>query len=89
MEVTQHDKGETYTVTTTEQLHRLIYDPLIRFVSIAVAADFLGIAKSTAYDAAHTGELCQGVPVVRIGRRYLVATSHLRALAGTGDSTDD
>ena len=82
---------------TTEKLHQLIYDPLIRFVSIAVAADFLGIAKSTAYDAAHTGELkqahtgelCQGVPVVRIGRRYLVATSHLRALAGTGDSTDD
>ena len=89
MEVTQHDKGETYTVTTTEQLHRLIYDPLIRFVSIAVAADFLGIAKSTAYDAAHTGTLCEGVPVVRIGRRYLVATTHLRALAGTDAVTDD
>lgn len=76
-------------MTTTEKLHRLIYDPLIRFVSIAVAADFIGIAKSTAYDAAHTGELCEGVPVVRIGRRYLVATAHLRALAGTDGANDD
>jgi hypothetical protein len=76
-------------VPAVEKLHRLIYDPLIRFVSIAVAADFLGIAKSTAYDAAHKGELCEGVPVVRIGRRYLVATAHLRALAGTDSPTDD
>jgi hypothetical protein len=45
--------------STAEQLHALIYDPNASpFVSIAVAADFLGIAKSTAYDAAHTGELC-------------------------------
>jgi len=76
-------------VPTIDQLHQLIDDPLVRFVSIAVAADFLGIAKSTAYDAAHTGELCEGVPVVRIGRRYLVATAHLRALAGTDDTNDD
>jgi hypothetical protein len=74
---------------TVENPHHLIYDPLNRFVSIAVAADFLGIAKSTAYDAAHTGELCEGVPVVRIGRRYLVATAHLRALAGMESSNDD
>jgi len=76
-------------VPTLDKLHQLIYDPLIRFVSIAVAADFLGIAKSTAYDAAHTGELCEGVPVVRIGRRYLVATAHLRTIAGTDTATDD
>jgi hypothetical protein len=74
---------------TVENLHRVIYDPQIRFVSIAIAADFLGIAKSTAYDAAHTGELCDGVPVVRIGRRYLVATAHLRSLAGSDVSNDD
>lgn len=73
----------------TDKLHQMIHDPLIRFVSIAVAADFLGIAKSTAYDAAHTGELCEGVPVVRIGRRYLVATAHLRAIAGSDTVTDD
>jgi len=76
-------------VPTIDKLHQLIYDPLIRFVSIPVAADFLGIAKSTAYDAAHTGELCEGVPVRRIGRRYLVATAHLRALEKTDDATDD
>lgn len=75
---------------TRRKLAELIYDPNASpFVSIAVAADFLGIAKSTAYDAAHTGELCEGVPVVRIGRRYLVATAHLRAIAGTDTGTDD
>jgi len=60
----------------------LIYDPQTRFVSIYVVADFLGLAKSTVYDAAHSGEICEGVPVVKVGRRYLVATTHLRALAG-------
>lgn len=75
---------------TTDKLTALIYDPNASpFVSIAVAADFLGIAKSTAYDAARTGELCEGVPVVRIGRRYLVATAHLRAIAGTDVTNDD
>lgn len=59
-----------------------VTDPQVRFVSIAVAADFLGIAKSTAYDAARTGNLCAGVPVVKVGRRYLVATAALRAIAG-------
>jgi hypothetical protein len=75
--------------STPEQLTRIVNDPSIAFVSIAVAADFLGIAKSTAYDAAHTGELCEGVPVVRIGRRYLVATAHLRAIAGSDAPNDD
>lgn len=59
-----------------------INDTSTSFVSIETAADFFGIAKSTAYDAAHTGTLCDGVPVIKIGRRYLVATSHLRRLAG-------
>ena len=76
--------------STAEQLHALIYDPNASpFVSIAVAADFFGIAKSTAYDAAHTGELCEGVPVVRVSRRYLVATAHLRAIAGRDAANDD
>jgi energy-converting hydrogenase Eha subunit C len=59
-----------------------IYEPSNLFVNLQVAADFLDIAASTAYDAAHTGTLCDGVPVIKIGRRYLVATSHLRRLAG-------
>ena len=58
----------------------LIYDPQIHFVSIPVVADFLGLAKSTVYAAAHSGEICEGVPVVTVGKRYLVATAHLRAL---------
>jgi hypothetical protein len=57
--------------------------PEVPFVSVAIAADFLGIAKSTGYDAAKaTGQLCEGVPVHRVGRRYLVPTAALRAIAG-------
>jgi len=57
--------------------------PEVPFVSVAVAAEYLGIAKSTGYDAATaTGQLCEGVPVHRIGRRYLVPTAALRAIAG-------
>lgn len=59
-----------------------ISDTNTSFVGIKVAADFLGIAPSTAYTAALTGTLCDGVPVIKVGRRYLVATSHLRRLAG-------
>lgn len=66
-----------------------IHDPNVHFVSIAEAADFLGIAKSTAYAAATTGELCAGIPIAKIGRRYLVATAHLRQLAGITTTTKE
>lgn len=59
---------------------------LVAFVSIDEAAKYLGIAKSTAYDAAHEGQLCDGVPVVKVGRRYLVATKHLRRIAGIDEA---
>lgn len=61
-------------------------DPSVRFVAISEAADYLGIAKSTAYDAvARTGFIADGVQVIRVGRRLLVPTVALRALAGTVD----
>lgn len=66
-----------------------IHDQTVHFVSIAEAADFLGIAKSTAYAAAKTGELCAGIPIAKIGRRYLVATAHLRQLAGITTTTKE
>jgi excisionase family DNA binding protein len=59
---------------------------LVAFVSVEDAAKFLGICKSTAYDAAHEGQLCDGVPVVKVGRRYLVATKHLRRIAGIDEA---
>jgi hypothetical protein len=55
------------------------------FVSVLEAAVFLGIAKSTAYLAAASGLLCEGVPVTRVRRRFLVATRDLRRVAGEAD----
>ncbi len=45
-------------------------------VSVAEAAEMLGISKSAAYEYARTGEL----PTVRMGRRLLVPTKALEAL---------
>jgi excisionase family DNA binding protein len=59
---------------------------LVAFVSVKDAANYLGICPSTAYDAAHEGQLCDGVPVVKVGRRYLVATKHLRRIAGIDEA---
>ena len=78
------------TTTTTEtkltELRNIadrINDPEVFFVSLADAAAFLGIAKSTAYASYHaTGFLVDGVPIRKSGqRRYLVATAHIRALS--------
>jgi hypothetical protein len=47
------------------------------------AAAILGIAKSTAHKVVHeTGRLCEGVPVLRFGKRQVVSTFHLRAALG-------
>lgn len=60
-----------------------------RFVSVADAAAFLGIAKSTAYAAARTGSLCDGVPVRKVRRRFLVASVDLRRIAGVTEGELD
>jgi len=74
-----------------------VFDPKVLFVSLADAATLLGIAKSTAHNAVHQlkfvdsfaggklntpVELCPGLPVHRIGRRYIVSTLALRNLYG-------
>lgn len=83
------------TTTTTEtkliELRHIadrINDPEVFFVSLADAAAFLGIAKSTAYASYHaTGLLVDGVPIRKSGqRRYLVATAHIRALSDPATS---
>lgn len=61
----------------------LLADPYRVTVNMTQAAAILGIAKSTANNAYRTnGVLVDGVPVLRIGRRYVVSTSHLRAALG-------
>ena len=56
---------------------RLIY-------SVEEAGKLLGIGRSAAYEAARSGEL----PVIRIGRRWLVSKQALdRMLSEAGQST--
>lgn len=61
----------------------LLLDPRRVSVSMSQAASILGIAKSSAHKAVReTGQLCDGLPVLRIGKRQVVSTFHLRALLG-------
>lgn len=48
-------------------------------MSIAEAAELLGISRTTAYELAHIGEL----PTVRLGRRILVPVDRMAELLGT------
>ena len=48
-------------------------------MSIDEVADLLGVCRSTLYRAAKDGE----IPVIKIGRRYLVPTAHLAQLLGS------
>jgi excisionase family DNA binding protein len=47
-------------------------------ITVAEAAELLGISKDSAYAAARSGDL----PVLRLGRRYLVSVPKLRTLLG-------
>jgi excisionase family DNA binding protein len=49
--------------------------------TIQEAATVLGISKSSAYEAAHRGEL----PVLRLGRRLLVTRTTLETLLGLSE----
>jgi hypothetical protein len=70
--------------TTTAVLH----DPELLTVSLTTAAELVGVAKSTASaNVKATGELMPGVPVLRIGRRCLVPTRHLRVVLGIPEPT--
>jgi hypothetical protein len=59
-------------------------DPRTRpMVDLLTACRALDITRNKAYQLiAHDGQLCEGVPVVRVGRTYRVATRALyRVLA--------
>ena len=61
----------------------LLLDPRRVSVSMSQAASILGIAKSSAHKAVkQTGRLCDGVPVIHVGKRQVVSTFHLRAVLG-------
>jgi excisionase family DNA binding protein len=47
-------------------------------LTVEEAAKLLGISRGSAYEAARVGDL----PVLRIGRRYLVSTARLAAMVG-------
>jgi hypothetical protein len=68
------------------QTPSVLTDPNTLTVSLAVAAQLVGVARSTATDShKRNGYLMPGVPVIRIGRRCIVSTSHLRAALGIAD----
>lgn len=50
-------------------------------ISVEEAASLVGISRSSAYEAARTGEL----PTLRIGRRFLVPVAKLRTLLGENE----
>jgi hypothetical protein len=51
-------------------------------VSLSVAGPALGIRQSTTYLLAATGQLAEGVPVIRVGNKYRVPTAALRRVLG-------
>ena len=64
----------------------LLADPSRVTVSVSQAAQVLGVSKSTAHVTyKRTGLLCDGVPVLRVGRRCVVAVAHLRAVLGMSE----
>ena len=69
--------------TKHDTKYDLLYDTSVHAISVADAADILGIARSTASHAIRkTGVLVEGVPVMRAGKRQLVSTTHLRDVLG-------
>ena len=54
-------------------------------VSIQRAAEMIGIGRSLVYELARRGELLPGVPVYRVGRRYVVPLAPLRRALGASD----
>jgi excisionase family DNA binding protein len=56
-------------------------------LTIAEAADLLGIGRNTAYAAAKTGEIA-GIPVIRVGpKRLVIPRTPLEALLGITNPT--
>ena len=80
---TYHKETRLTMTTTHDETRELLFDTSIHAVSVAQAAEILGIARSTASHAIRkTGVLVEGVPVMRVGKRQLISTTHLRDVLG-------
>ena len=51
-------------------------------MTLEEAAALVGIGKNSRYKAAQTGELCPGVPIVKVGGVYRVPVAPLEAVLG-------
>lgn len=60
------------------------FDALGVSTDLQTAARALGVSKSTAYAMAKAGSF--PTRVIRVGARYVVPTSELKALLGIGDA---
>jgi hypothetical protein len=73
----------TTTPDTSPDPATILDDPTVVTVTVEQARQILGVGRTTAIHAyQRTGQLIDGVPVIRIGRRCVVSTSHLRAALG-------
>lgn len=66
-----------------EQLRQLIPDPEEQpTVEVRLAGQALGLGATTTYERARTGQLIDGVPVLKVGGKYRVVTATLRRALG-------
>jgi len=81
-----HDSFHAMTNKPSNNPLQLLNDPARVTVSVSQAATILGVARSTAHNNyTRTGYLCDGVPVMRVGRRCVVSIAHLRHALGLAD----
>lgn len=51
-------------------------------LDIVTAGKIAGVGRSVSYEAARTGQLIPGVPVIRVGQRYRVPVAPLEGALG-------
>ncbi len=71
------------TDSRVDAKRRLTFEELGETCSIDEAAQLLGISRMHVYASAHNGEL----PVLKLGRRFVVSTKRLRELIEQGSPT--
>mgnify|MGYP001112091734 CR=1 FL=1 len=68
-----------------EELHELAQHSVTNIESAALA---LGVKRTLAYkNAREKGELCEGVKLIRIGRKWVCPTRPLLAVLGYQEAT--
>ena len=67
----------------------LLNDPNTVTLSMTEACHILGISTALASNMAKTGQLCDGVPIIRVGRRAIISARQLRAVLGWPEPTSN